>query len=134
MTTKINTYEDLVQEKRRLEVLLQMQKQTIRADFNEIKEQLQPVRMAMSAIGKVTSRDPGNWMMNFAGNKLIDLVVKKLILRKAGWLTKIAVPFFLKNVSSHVIADNKDKIMDKLFSWVGKLSKNGNPKVVQEEY
>jgi len=133
MTTKINTYEDLIQEKQRLQLLLQMQKQWIREDIDEIKEELQPIKVAMSAVGKITSREPGNWAMNFAGNKLIDLVVKKLILRKAGWLTRIAVPFFLKNVSSHVIAENKDKILDKLFSWIGKASKNGHHEM-QEEY
>lgn len=133
MITKINTYEDLVQEKQRLQSLLQVQKQIIREDIEDIKEELQPIKVAMSAVGKITSRDPGNWAMNFAGNKLIDLVVKKLILRKAGWLTKIAVPFFLKNVSSHVIAENKDKILDKLFSWVGKMGKNGHHEM-QEEY
>ena len=31
----------------------------------------------------------------------------------------------MKNFSSHIIADNKDKIVSKLFSWIGKKNENG---------
>lgn len=133
MTTKINTYEDLLQEKKRLQALLLVQKQVIRQDIEEIKEEFKPVRSAISAVSKVTTRDSGNWLMNFVGNKAIDLLVKKLILRKAGWLTRLAVPFFLKNVSSYIIAEHKDEILSKIFSWVGNKNENGQEKYADYE-
>ena len=44
MTKKINTYEDLLEEKERLQKLLQAQKELVRADIAELKLQLKPRR------------------------------------------------------------------------------------------
>ena len=135
MTTKINTYEDLLMEKERLKLQLQIQKQLIRQDINEIKEEFKPIRTAFSTINKLTSRDTGNWVLNATANKAIDLVFKKVILARAGWLTRFIVPFFLKNYSSHVIADHKNDIISTIFSWFKKKgSSNGHPKHAEEEY
>lgn len=133
MTNRINTYKELLLEKERLTLLLQAQKQLVRADINEIKEELAPVHSAISLVGKITTRDSGNWLINKASNSIIDLVVKKIILARSGWLTKLAVPFFIKNFSSHVIADHKEEILGKLFSWIGKKNANGQESHVEQE-
>lgn len=135
MTTKINTYEDLLMEKERLKLQLQVQKQLIRQDIEDIKEEFRPVQSAISAFSKLTTRDTGNWVLNAASNKTIDLVFKKVVLARAGWLTRFVVPFFLKNYSSHVIADHKNEIISTIFSWFKKkASSNGHPKHAEEEY
>ena len=64
-------------------------------------------------------------MLTTAADTVIDLVLKRIVLSKAGWFARLVVPFFMKNFSSHVIADNKDKIFNKLFSWFGKKKANG---------
>jgi hypothetical protein len=50
-------------------------------------------------------------------------LVKNFILSRAGWLTRLVVPFFLKNYSSHFLAEQKDKWIEKLKNWLG--HKNG---------
>lgn len=126
MTKRISTYQDLLDEKQRLQSLLKAQKEIIHEDFREIKTELAPVRSAISFAGKLVSRDTGgNMVLNMGANTLIDVVVKKLILGRAGWLMKTIVPFLLKNYSSHVISDNKESIFKKLFSWIGKKNANG---------
>jgi hypothetical protein len=65
-------------------------------------------------------------LLTTATEGVIDLVVKKLILARSGWITKLVVPFLMKNFSSHVVADNKDKWLSKLFAWVSKKNANGN--------
>ncbi|NOT51278.1 MAG: hypothetical protein HOP10_08380 [Chitinophagaceae bacterium] len=132
MTKKISTYGDLLRQEEQLEELLKAQKELLVYDLREIKEQLKPASAALSFISKITTRDKSNFLLNAGGNKLIDLVVKKLILGKAGWLTRLAVPFFLKNYSSHFIADHKDDWTEKLFSWFGQ--KNGKGKAAPQEY
>lgn len=130
MTKKINTYGELLHREEQLEELLKAQKELLALDLQELKETLQPAAAAVSFVSKLTTRDKSNFLLNTGIDKLIDLVVKKLILGKAGWLTRLTVPFFLKNYSSHFIADHKDEWLEKLFAWTG--DKNGNGKAAPE--
>ena len=125
MIKPIRTYEDLLEEKARLELLLSAQKELVRQDINQLKQELAPVKSAISIIGKIVTKDNRSWILTTAADTIIDLVVKRMVLAKAGLVTKLVVPFFMKNFSSHVIADNKDKILSKLSSWFGKKSDNG---------
>ena len=129
MTKTIKTYKDLLDEKERLQSLLKAQKEILHDDIRQIKQELEPVRGVISFAGKLVTRDKGNWALNIGANTLIDIVIKKLILSKAGWVTKNIVPFFLKNYSSHVISDNKGSLLKKLFSWIGKKNANGQEHV-----
>lgn len=133
MTRTISTYEDLLKEKARLTLLLSAQKELVREDIKEIKEELVPVKSAISLVSKLATKDRNNFLLTTAADKLIDLLVKKLVLAKAGWITKLAVPFLMKNFSSHVIADNKDAILGKIFSWIGKKETDHKPASVSEE-
>lgn len=133
MTTKINTYEDLLQEEQRLLLQLKAQKQLLRQDMAGIQEELRPVSAVFSLINKTLTRDAGSWLMNSVAGKTIDVVFKK-ILGRAGLLTKVVVPFLLKNYTSHFIADHKDEITGGIFNWVKKrFSANGRSKHDPEE-
>ena len=125
MTKTIASYDDLLAEKQRLTDLLRVQKDIVRQDIREIKEEFAPVKYAFGIISKFTSKDKGNWLLTTAADKLIDIIFKKLILARAGWFAKLAVPFLMKNFSSHVIADNKETIFSKIFSMFGKGHQNG---------
>ena len=125
MTKPINSYADLLEEKSRLKLLLSAQKELVRQDINELKQELAPVKSAISMVGKFATKDKGNWLLTTAADTVIDIILKKVVLSKAGFVTKLVLPFFMKNFSSHVIADNKDKIVSKLFSWIGKKNANG---------
>lgn len=133
MTKPIRTYKELLEEKERLKLLLSAQKELVRHDINEIKQELAPVKSAISVVGKFATKDNRNWILTTAADTIIDLVVKKMVLSKAGILTKLVVPFFMKNFSSHVIADNKDKIISKLSSWFSKKNANGKVHSSEEE-
>jgi hypothetical protein len=126
MTKRIQNYRQLLDEKERLESLLKLQKAAVNHDIQDIKEQLEPVRSALSLAGKLVTRDSSNLLLNAGANTLIDLVVKKLILSKAGWITRLAVPFLVKNYSSHFISESKDAIINKLLSLFGKKKTNSH--------
>jgi hypothetical protein len=129
MTKRINTYKDLLDEKTRLEALLKEQKATIRQDIRNIGEEFRPVTSAASFLGKIVTREGGNFFLNASTNKLIDIVFKKLLLARTGWITKLVVPFLMKNYSSHIISENKATIWSKLLSFIGKKHANGQEKV-----
>jgi hypothetical protein len=137
MNNSINTYEELMLEKHRLRLLLHGQKELIHNDIKEIKEELAPVKTAISFVGKLTTKDASNPLINGTVNTAIDLIIKKVFLARAGWFTKWVVPFFLKNYSSHFIDEKKDTIMRKIFSMFGgkknKAEANGKEHYFEEE-
>ena len=136
MKRKIRSYEDLEKEEQLLEELLQAQKQLIQLDVQVLRNHLKPASMALQFFNKITTLDRSNLLLNEGANKVIDLVLNKFILARSGWITKFIVPIFMKNYSSHLIADNKANIVEKLFSLFGR--KNGrtttnSPKVPGHE-
>ncbi len=125
MIKSIRTYDELVAEKERLEKLLQAQKELIRCDFEEIKHDFKPAMKAVSFAGRLLTRDTSNPLLNLGVNSIIDLLFKKVILAKSGWISRFLIPFFLKNYSSHIVDDNVDEIKERIFSIF--TGKNGKP-------
>ena len=137
MSSTIRTYEDLRAEKYRLEALLKAQKELINADLQDLKEELEPVQKAIRFVGKLAKRDMNNPIITSLSDAAIDLVIKKGLLARAGWITRLALPFLTKNLSSHFLAENKDALIAKLASWFTKgttHSQNGqsHPAMAEE--
>lgn len=122
MNRTIRTYDDLLREKQRLTALLQAQKELVRQDVQSIKQELAPVQKAIEWVGRLTTRDRNNVLLTGVSDFLVDVIVKKGLLGRAGWITRIAIPFVAKNLSSHLLAGYKDVLLAKLASW---LNKNG---------
>ncbi len=121
---KIQTYDDLVEEKKRLEQLLTIQKEQISANWIEIKEEFKPVNNIISFFSKLTTRDKSNPLVNMGIDVAGDLLLRKILLAKMGWATRIVVPFLLKNYSSNVFADKGKALIQKVKHWM-KSNKNG---------
>ena len=132
MSNQILSYKDLLAEKEMLQSRLKEQKKALRENVDKMMGTLEPLQSVISLAGKLTARDNSNIFLNAGVDKLIDLIIKKLLLSKAGWITRLVVPFFLKNYSSHFISENKDTILNMLFSWFGKKNVNGEEKVEAE--
>ena len=131
MSKRFTSYKDLLTEKQQLEVLLQAQKQLIHYDVEEIKLKLQPVKETLEFLRKITSKDRTNLLLDLGSDIAINGLIRNFVLSRAGWVIKAIVPFFLKNYSSHFIAEQKDKWFEKLKSWLG--HKNGKEHHDQEE-
>ncbi|RYY60027.1 MAG: hypothetical protein EOO05_11350 [Chitinophagaceae bacterium] len=121
MTKKISTYKELLEEKERLQTLLGQQKEVLKSDMQGIKEEFEPVRAAVGMLKKFTKKDSTNPLLNIATGRIINLVLKKLVLARAGWFARLAVPFLARNISTHVIADNKTQILGKIATWFNKV-------------
>ena len=127
MKKKITSYEDLEREEQLLEELLQAQKELVHADIVQLRLQLKPAAAALQMFSKITHADKTNPLINAGANSAIDFILKRFILARAGWLTKLLVPLAVKNYSSHYIADHKQDFVQKLFSLFSG-SKNGKAK------
>lgn len=107
MSKPIKTYEDLLQEEQRLLTILKSQEQLIREDLSGLKEKLKPVEKAFGVVQKMATRDHTGAFANFGIDFSIDLLIRRLLLARAGWFTKIVVPFVLKNYSSHIFSEEQ---------------------------
>ena len=127
MKRKIRSYDDLEREEQLLEELLQAQKQLVQLDIEQLKLQLRPARKALQFLSKLTTVDKTNPLLNQGANTAIDFLLKKVVLARAGWITKMLVPLVVKNYSSHFIADHKQDVVQKIISLFS--GKNGKGKV-----
>jgi len=122
MNKSIRSYDDLIKEKERLEILFQAQKQVIFYDIEEIKAELAPVKDTIAVIKKLFTKDRTNLLLSLGSDIAVTALVQKFILQKAGWVLRMIVPFFAKNYASHFVAEKKDKWLDKLKTWLGHLN------------
>lgn len=126
MSKQIKTYQQMLEEKERLENLLKSQKSLIRQDIQQLKGELKPAIAAVSMVGRIFKRDHSNPILDTTANSLIDLVLKKIILARAGFIPRLILPLFAKNVSSQYISKHKNELLKKLFSFMG--HRNGKHK------
>ena len=128
MSKPISTYKDLQEERERLELQLKNQKQLIMGSASALKEEFKPAFSAISFLGSLVKRDETNPLLGTAANSVIDLVLKRVILGRAGWIARTLIPLMVKNMSSHYIADHENDIFKKVFRFfgLGKKKKHGN--------
>src|SRR6476469_4528702 len=107
MSKRIQTYEDLIEEKQRLETLLATKKLEISEDWVGVKQNLTPVTNIFSFLGKFTKRNKSNPLLSMGLDVAGDVFLKRMILRRADWITRLLLPMFIKNYSSNVLGDTK---------------------------
>jgi hypothetical protein len=109
----INNYNDLLEEKKRLQFLLDLQKERFSNNFrelkDELKEDLKPATTILNTVGKLTKKSERskavvNLALDYGGK-----ILKNTLLKKVSWPLRIVIPFFAKNIASHLIADSKNK-------------------------
>ena len=130
---KIQTYDDLVEEKKRLEALLIVNKEQISTNWVEMKQEFEPVNNIIGFFGKLTTRDKSNPLVNMGIDVAGDLVLRKILLARAGWATRLVIPYLVKNFSSNVLADKGRSFFQRIRHWL-KTDKNGQPQPVHEDF
>jgi hypothetical protein len=128
MNSTIRTYEDLLKEQQRLLGIIKTQEELIRKDFAGVKEGLKPFNKVAQQINKMATRDNSAPLMNFGLEFGVDLLLRKFILARAGWFTKIMIPFLVKNYSSHIIGEEKRlALIQKVRSFLQKIRPHTSP-------
>jgi hypothetical protein len=110
---KIRTYKDLLQEEQRLEQQLKSQEILIRQDLAGFRENVEPLKKIFNTVQKVFTRDNRVPVFNVGLELAIDILLRRFILRRAGWFAKSFVPYLVKNYSSHIIGEEKRKALVK---------------------
>lgn len=111
MNRKIKTYEELLEEEKRLLGILKGHEQLMKQDFVGVRQGLKPVNNAFNFINKLSTRDQTGPFANFGLEFGLDLLLRRFVLARAGWFTKIAIPYLVKNYASHIITEEKRDII-----------------------
>ncbi|HVF82122.1 MAG TPA: hypothetical protein VM884_09320 [Flavisolibacter sp.] len=116
MNKKISTYEDLLQEEQRLTAQLSSYKELIRDDIDGIKQGLNPFKQVTKTVRSLFTRDDNGPLLNFGMNFGLDIFLKRIILGRASWVTKVVVPYVIKNYASHLITEDQRRNVAKSVS------------------
>ena len=111
--TKISSYEDLEKQRQRLMQKLREHENLIKVDIAGVKEGLKPFGKALETVNNLVTRDNTTPVLNFGMEMGVDIFIRKFLLAKAGWLTKIVIPYLVKNYSSHFIGEEKREALMK---------------------
>ncbi|MCW3086191.1 MAG: hypothetical protein JWP12_3557 [Bacteroidetes bacterium] len=113
---RINTLAELRFEQRALRSKAADLEIVIQNDLQEIKAMFRPLQLVTSGAEKVLTSHNNGILGNSAG-LIADFLTRKVLLKNSGFLTKLIVPLLVKNVTSNVVDNNKETIVD----WVGGL-------------
>ena len=107
---KIENYEQLKQAKVLTKLKVKKLEQQIREDVEEIKDDLKPLNLAGKAIRNMLSSEKHGIVSESLGMG-INVLVKNLLLRKSGFVTKTLIAFAAKNMANNMVAKNADNIL-----------------------
>ncbi|CAN5573848.1 hypothetical protein BH10BAC3_BH10BAC3_14620 [soil metagenome] len=118
---EINSYNDLIAEKERLRAQFGIQKQALKDDFTALKDSLNPIKAVAKSLGKLTTPDKSLGFLNTGLSFGVDMLLRKVLLRKSGWIVKLAAPFLVKNLVSHFAASKIKTGMPDLQNIIEKM-------------
>ena len=107
--TEINNYEDLMAEKKRLQDRLKASKAGIGHSFEAIKEEVNPFSGIQKSAGSVFQSCTTNPLVKFGIRRASEFLIGKVLLKRAGWLPRLVVPFIVREVSTRVVGTKADK-------------------------
>jgi hypothetical protein len=125
----INTLQELREERTRLRLQRSVIESEIQQNVRDIKAWIEPLEIVKRKAGKMLVSEH-NGMLSDSMGMLANLLGKKVLFRNSGFFVKLLIPFLMKNVTSNIVHENKDKIlswlMDKFVKLTAKHHTNDN--------
>lgn len=103
---RINSYDELLAERRRLENQISEQKLVMKEDFRSLKFKLEPFLNLLPVLNIFRNKKTSHPLLSTISSLGIDLLGQTL-LSKTSWITKFIVPLIAKGVTSRAISQNK---------------------------
>lgn len=105
----IDNYKDLMEEKKRLKAQLNLSKANIKNSFQALKNEVNPLaNFKRSAYGDLLS-DSANPLIKFGIKRSSEFLIGKVLLKRAGWLPRLIIPFIVREVATRLIGSKVDK-------------------------
>ncbi len=126
MKNNIQTIDDLRAERAKLHNQMQLSKIGMRSEMAAIKEELNPARQAVGVLNDVLT-SPKKGLLTLGIGLGVDIVLRRTILARAGWLPKLVVPFLVRNAATNILQKNGKSIVEKSLVWL----KNATEKPIE---
>ncbi|GGD46424.1 hypothetical protein GCM10011514_08090 [Emticicia aquatilis] len=117
MKNNIQTIDDLKAERARLHNQMQLSKIGMKNDIAAIKEELNPARQAVGVLNDVFT-SPKKGLLTLGIGLGVDVVLRRTILARAGWLPRLVVPFLVRNAATNMVQKNGKTIVEKGLIWL----------------
>ncbi len=108
---RINTIAELKAERKRLSLRRVFLEDEIKSDFRELKQSFEPLRLIVKGAEKTLVSQNNHVISDTAGQ--FAKFIAKATLRRSGFLSRLIVPYLVKNAASNFVEGNKSKIL----SW-----------------
>jgi hypothetical protein len=121
MRSNINSIEDLQAEKIRLKGVIALSKANMQQDISAIKHEISPARQTIGVINNLLT-SPKRGILNIGVGLGVDLILRRGLLARAGFLPRLIVPFLVRNASVNYIEKNSNSLTEKGLRWLKKIT------------
>jgi hypothetical protein len=125
---KIDTLADLKAEKKRLKFRKLVLEAELKQDLAGFKETLAPLAIVTRGAKTLLSSKDNSIVGSSFGN-VANFLAKNILLRNSGLITRLLVPYIIKNATSNFAENNKSKILGWLEQFISRL---GHKSLVKE--
>ena len=94
--SRINNYEELVAERRMLELKIIAQKEILNTGLLDLKEKLEPILNLRSSLGLFDKKTNSSSLLNAIVSTGIDLIAGQGLSPRLNWLARLALSFVTK--------------------------------------
>jgi hypothetical protein len=119
MKTKLESLDDVRAERARLKNQLALSQVKMRKDITAIKTEINPARQAVGALRDLLTT-PKKGLLSVGVGIGVDILLKRGLLARAGWLPRLVVPFIARNVATNLIYKNRTSFLENALMWVKK--------------
>lgn len=123
---RIETIKDLRSERARLKLELSTAEEILQEDLDWIKAELKPVHVAGKMLSNSFFNGNNGGLVNNGVRSAIDVLLKSVVLSKAGWFVKLVVPFIVKNISTNYIQEKKPEFFGMIKRLISKARSTTN--------
>lgn len=132
MKTKLETLDDVRAERVRLKNQLELSRVKMHNNVTAIKTEINPARQAVGALSDLLTT-PKKGLLNAGVGIGIDIILRRGLLARAGWLPRLVVPFIARNVATNLIQKNRTSLLENALIWVKKKTEKPIKAEVQQK-
>ena len=120
--TRINSFSDLKIEQKRLQLRRSALEAEIINDLEKLKEELEPLKSFTKSAGNILLSKNNGILGNSLGS-IANFITKNVLLKNSGFITRLIVPYLVKNSTSNLVENNKSNISNWIDILISKFAK-----------
>lgn len=113
---KINSLAELKAEQKKLRLRKVFLETEITTNLEKVKAEFEPLKLLTKSAGDVLVNKNNGILGNSLGS-VANFLTKNVLLKNSGFITRMIVPYLVKNSTSNLVENNKSEIVD----WLGNL-------------